>query len=656
MIASSPESLAAFDQVLLDSCVILRPAEQLTCAEWADKYYYLSPEGSANPGKYYVATAEYQRGPLNALSDPDIETTVLEWGSQIGKTQIGLIFVGFTVHHNPMPILFVEPTESLASTVAVDRIMPMIRDTPVLNPLFPSGRKDPMHLNFPGGHLTSAWASSATELANRAIGAAVTDEEDRPGYEQNPEGDPIGMLRKRLATFPGRRKHLRISSPGLKRTSRIDKAFLASDQRRYFVPCPQCGEMQTLEFDRLKRPRYPETGRYNNKACYYVCVANGCEITHDDKYEMVRSGEWRITNPGGGDGRTAGFHLSALYSTIGYSWSEILDEYDACDGIPDKLQVFENTVLAKPWDEEAEGADMDEIQKGAEDYAAQAPEGVVFITCGADVQKDRIEGTKWGWGLQDQSWMIEHRVFHGDPIKEPAVWEQFEAWRSERVEHELGITLPTVCTFVDAGDGNRTQAVHQYTKAHQHLGVRASKGANTNSAPLVSEARPVGRLRALQVMVGTFTAKSTLYGRFGIHEKTRPGSVRFPRHTGSGASAQYFKHLTAEVLVTHQTRQGEISRWENPQKRNEALDCAVYAYAAKEFVKANMRALRDKLLEKVARLRERGELLVPARPDPAQSQSTVSSPASPSRPSASRPKPRKKLRRVTRPRQSWIRS
>ena len=224
MIESSLQSLAAFDRMLFDACALLRPPENLTCAEWADKYYYLSAEGSANPGKYYVATAEYQRGPARRALRSAVRDSSPGLGVQVGKTQIGLIFVGFKVHHDPGPILFVEPTENLSKTVANDRIMPMIRDTPVLTPLFSSGRKDPMHLNFPGGVLTSAWASSATELASRAIASAVTDEESRPGYDQNPEGDPVGMLRKRLATFPGRRKHLRISSPGLAKTCRITKA------------------------------------------------------------------------------------------------------------------------------------------------------------------------------------------------------------------------------------------------------------------------------------------------------------------------------------------------------------------------------------------------------------------------------------------------
>ena len=412
-----------------------------------------------------------------------------------------------------------------------------------------------------------------------------------------------------MATYPRVRRHLKISSPRLKRTCETTADFELSDQRHYYVPCPDCGHMQTLVFGNLKWTRASsEAGNYTLTECWYECECCGHHITEVDKYSMIREGEWRADKPGNGDGKTAGFHLSALYSPLGYTWAELAGEYLACEDIPDRLQPFTNTKLGLPWDEQAEGADMGEIQKHAEDYLAQAPASVIFLTAGADVQKDRIEGTKWGWGLNEQSWMIEHRVFHGDPLL-PAVWNQFEGWRAEQVESELGILLPTVCTFVDSGDGNRQQAVLQYTKAHEHLGVRACKGASQKSAPLVSEARRVGRIKALQVLVGGSAAKDELYGRFKIYDKSLPGAVHFPRHPSSGATAQYFTHLTAEVLVTHTTKAGEESRWENPHKRNESLDTAVYARAAKEFVKANLRELVRKRDAKVEYLRQRGELL-----------------------------------------------
>ncbi len=649
MLPSSAEGLAAFDQALLDACALVRPPERLSLAEWTDKYGMLSSEGSAEPGKFYISNAEYQREPFEVLTPgTPFQSEVLMWGSQIGKTQIALFFTAYHVHHDPAPILFVEPTEDLAKVIVKDRIDPMIRDTPVLQELFRNrtkGKSDLFHKPFPGGQISLGWANSPSQLASRPIRILVTDEEGR--YGQNNEGDPVDQARKRLATFKTARKHLRVSSPALRRTCRITKAYEQSDRRRYYVPCTQCGHFQVLRFENL---------RGTPDDCYYICEANACVLTEDDKHVMVRRGEWRAENPGGGDGRTAGFQLSALYSTIGYTWGEILADFQKCEGIPDKLQVFTNTVLAEPWDEQAEGADLNAVQKHAEQYAAEAPAWAIIFTVGADVQKDRIEATKWGWGLNEVSGVIEHRVFRGDPLQ-PTVWEEFTAWRRQFIEHESGLQLPVACTFVDSGDGNRTQAVYEYTRRHERERVYACKGSSLPGAPLINRGNRVGRYRTLVVSVGTSTAKDTIYGRLGLEDKLKPGYIHFPVDPLAGCDADFFKHLTAERLVTRRTKGGDVSTWENPNRRNEALDCAVYALAAKEFTRAPLKELARRLAAKAALIppAERPGGLVHTLAKVAvavsSSRSPVSSVASPS-PTADSPRKRRKALR--RPGFGWI--
>ncbi|HEY9138043.1 MAG TPA: phage terminase large subunit family protein, partial [Terriglobus sp.] len=160
MLPSATESIEAFETMLLDACVLLRPPEKLTVDEWADKYAYLSPEGSAKPGKFYTSTTEYLRGPLRELTPgTKWQTCVMMFGSQLGKTEAGLKLTGFHMHQDPGPILFVEPTEDLCKVIARDRIEPMIRDTPVLTPLFGTkgGRNtgnDTLAKQFPGGRLS----------------------------------------------------------------------------------------------------------------------------------------------------------------------------------------------------------------------------------------------------------------------------------------------------------------------------------------------------------------------------------------------------------------------------------------------------------------------------------------------------------------------
>ncbi len=650
MIPSSREGLAAFDTALYDACAMLRPPEKLTASEWADKYGMLSSEGSAQPGKWYTSNAEYQREPLDALSDPRFQTVVLMWSSQVGKTAIGLFGAQYYAQHDPCPQLLVQPTEDMAKTVVKDRIAPAIRDTPVLRPLFRKNRGDEWnHKPFPGGQISMGWANSPAQLASRAVRFAWTDEEGR--YGQNIEGDPVDQVTKRLATYKGRRKHLRTSSPALRKTCRITKAYANSDQRRYYVACPQCDHFQTLRWENLKWVRVSaEPDNHQLADCYYVCESSGCEIRESDKYAMIRAGEWRAENPGGGDGRTAGFHLNALYSTIGYEWTEIVQAYLKCQGIPDKLQVFTNTVLAEPWDEQAEGADLNEIAKHAEEYSAQAPGWVLIVTTGVDVQRDRIEATKWGWGVDDVSGVIEHRVFRGETSqRNRGAWVDFDFWRKQKVEHESGLLLPISCTFIDSGDGNRTQTVYEYCRPLESQRVYACKGSSLTGSPLVSRGTRVGKNKTILVIVGSSTAKDTIYSRLQIG-RGKPGYIYFPKSAESGCDPEFYSHLKAEALVTRQTKGGEVSRWEK-QRRNEALDCAVYALAAKEFTRAPMKLLARKLVEKAARL-------TPAE-SPAANVQSLSSPGysleCPS-PAAARPlKQAKKGRKLrTRPGFRWI--
>ncbi len=680
MLASSSESILSFETALLDACIILRPPEKLTIAEWADKYGFLSPEGSSKPGKWYTSNAEYQREPMEVLSPGSgFESVVLMWSSQVGKTQIALWFSAYHMEHDPGPILWMEPDEGLAKMVALERLNPMIRDCPRLTPLFAKngakgGGNDTLMKRYPGGQINLVWASSPTSLAGRPLPYVVSDEQSAYLAGATREGSPSKIVKARMATYPRVRRHLKVSSPRLRRTCETTADFELSDQRHYYVPCPECGHMQTLYFERLKWIRVSEEpGNYAIADCWYECEACEYHITEIDKYSIIRKGKWRAHKPGNGDGKTAGYHLSALYSPLGFTWAELVEEYLACEGIPDRLQPFVNTKLGLPWDEQAEGADLNELQKHAEQYSAEAPAWVCMVTCGVDVQKNRIEATKMGWGLHpdtklEQCGVIEHRIFHGDPER-PDVWMQFDAWRLQHVTHETGVTLPTAVTLIDSGDGNRTEAVYRYTRPRASQRVFACKGSSKKGATLVNRGSYVGQPKTLLIIVGTSTAKDMIYGRFQITDRTAAGYIHFPDHPESGCDPKYFGQVTAEKLVTQHKGGKEESTWVCPEgKRNEALDTMVYNFGGRAWLRFNMKQLHTALWERVAKLREAGRL--PQTPTPGwnartdklnralgaamRSRYSESSEASRSQPNASARKRPKQRRRVQLPGMRWI--
>ena len=74
-------------------------------------------------------------------------------------------------------------------------------------------------------------------------------------------------------------------------------------------------------------------------------------------------------------------------------------------------------------------------------------------------------------------------------------------------------------------------------------------------------------------IVGSDTIKTTLFGRLK-HEESK-------LHFGLAADEEYYRQLTAEKQSLRYVKGFPIREWvKKASERNEALDCAVYAYAA----------------------------------------------------------------------------
>ena len=80
--------------------------------------------------------------------------------------------------------------------------------------------------------------------------------------------------------------------------------------------------------------------------------------------------------------------------------------------------------------------------------------------------------------------------------------------------------------------------------------------------------------------IGTDTAKAEIYGRL---RNTQPGPGYV--HISRQHHAEVFEQITSERLVTRYVKGHPKLEWVKPAgKRNEALDCAVYALAAAHFL------------------------------------------------------------------------
>jgi phage terminase large subunit GpA-like protein len=576
----------------------LKPDPLLTVSEWADRYRVLSQRASSEPGRWRTERTPYLREIMDCLSPSSHwQRVALMKGAQIGGTECGNCWIGYVVHQAPGPMMAVAPTVELAKRNSKQRIDPLIEESEVLRELVKEHRSRDsgntvLSKEFPGGVLILTGANSAVGLRSMPARYLFLDEVDGYPGDVEGEGDPILLAERRSATFQ-RRKILLVSTPKTKGVSRIEREYGQSDQRRYFVPCPHCNEFQTLELGNL---RWPE-GR--PAEAEYACCHCGALIGERHKTCMLEQGEWRPTAPG--DGRTAGFHLSSLYSPVGwFSWADAAEVYEQAKKTPDLMKGFVNTVLGLPFEEEAEAPDWQRLYERREAYRIGiVPERGLFLTAGVDVQKDRIEVEVVAWGRNKESWSVDYLVIDGDSAR-PEVWQKLDAVLARDWPHASGQPLPIRVMCVDAGYA--TQDVYAWVRRHpqaswgpagaaarQPRTVVAVKGRDRDTALLLAVSRvdAGSRRRGLRVWsVGTPVAKGELYRWLKLDWPTDeavaageyypPGSCHFPQYTD-----EYFKQLTAERLVTRIVKGFPRASWEKePGRRNEALDCRVYARAA----------------------------------------------------------------------------
>ena len=561
----------------------LRPEQPLTVSEWADKHRRLSSKASAEPGPWRTGRTPYLREPMDCLSSSSpVQRVVMMFAAQTGKTEAGSNWLGYVIDHAPGPMLCVQPTVEMAKRLSKQRLESMITDTPCLAAkIAPSRARDSGNTmfskDFTGGIMLLTGANSSTGLRSAPCRYLFADEVDAYPSDVDGEGDPVALAERRTTTF-ARRKILLTSTPTVKDFSRIEAEYLRSDQRRFYVPCPSCGGMQWLQWPRLKwDAKRPGDVKYQCEHC-------GERFEENHKPAMLAAGEWRATAPS--DGRTAGFHLSGLYSPLGWcSWEQLVDDFLRAKSDAPALKAFVNTRLAETWEEDyAAAVSADGLMAKRLAYEpGTCPDGVVLLTCGVDVQDNRLAVSVWGWGEGETGWMVWHQELMGDPTQ-TEVWAQLDQVLVTEWATAAGKALKVSQVAVDSG-GHCTHEVYRYVRDRVRQNVVAIKGSSRRNSPAVGKGTKVdvsyqGRVLKRGVtlyQLGTDTIKTTLFGRLRHNEAGGVGTLHF----GMAADEDYFKQLTSERQALRYHRGFPIREWvKKAGDRNEALDCVVYAYAA----------------------------------------------------------------------------
>lgn len=603
----------------------LAPRKALTVSEWSDAERILSPKGSAKPGHWRTDANPPLREPMDCMSARSpVKEVVLKFPIQFGKTEVAVNAVGYCMDHNPGPVMVCLPGEVSMNKWVAQKLNPMLDESPAAQRALTSiASRDSANTrtfkDFDGGQLFIEHAGSPSRLKSTSVRTLIVDELDEFAGNFIGGDDPVDMLDGRTSAFPSTYKRLYISTPQMKGTSRIDRKYDESDQRRYHVPCPHCSHMQALEWSGLQWT--PDAAQ-----CWYVCRECGCTIEEHHKTQMIRWGRWIAENPGAA---SRGYAINCLYYQIGLGprWLDLVHMWRAAQNDPARLKTFINDRLAEAFEDPAMRAvKHNVIRDRAEAYALRsAPLAVLAATAGVDTQDDRLEVHIVGWGRALQAWTLDYVVIPGDPADD-ATWVKLVDLLNRPMEHAGGGLLRVDAAAIDGG-GHRTEAVKAFVRRSLVRRPMCIFGAVANNAPVLSKGKLQdvnwrGQMDKRGVIihhVGTVGIKHLLYSRVSTDTDKTPEARMI--HLSDELDAPFFAGLVSETYNPVKNRfekRGGV--------RNEPLDTWTYAYAATHHPELRLHRRSKADWDAIER-----RLLSATAPDPAPIAAPVtdSSPAAP---------------------------
>lgn len=616
---------AAIPQEILDTTIYeifekvriqIKPKPKISVPEWAEKYRYLSPEDSKKAllgdPKWTYEGFQYLKALGEAFSNPKVREISVMKSGQTGFTQELLNCIGWAIDNAPGPMLVLYPTETNAERFSKRKLEPMLRDTPqmhgkVSDPAKRDGNNSTLEKTFPGGFVSIISAKSVNNLSMQSIMYLLIDEFDRIDRVAGAEGDTVEIVSKRLQGFREISKQVNISTPTVAGSSRIAEKYGLSNQSQLWLPCPSCGKMQVLKWAQVKGWRISK-GVYRPEDTFYECEHCCAELSERDKYVMLREGEWIAQKPE--IVNHVGLHVSELYSTLS-TWGDVVEQFIRAKGNQFKFQTWVNLVLGETYESNEASIPDDVILKRREEFdISRIPEQAFFLTASGDFQKDRAEIGIMGWGENEESWWLEHKVFYGNPesvysTDENNLYFRIEEYLDSKFLHESGVYLRIQSCGLDTGYA--TTHVQKFVKLMHKKGkswIFALQGdRGLLGAPLINRGTINNKLKVRQFSVGTFTAKSIIFTRLAL-EEFGPGYIHIP----SWADDEFAKQLVSEKKIPKYEK-GVIvgEKWVKVRSRNEILDITVYNVAALEYANVNLGLAGRNFSMKIQKMKSEAE-------------------------------------------------
>lgn len=620
-----------------DSGYILRAPRRMRVADAVAQYMRV-PMGAGNSVPWDPLVAPYVIEPMNCLASREYDAVIFVGPARTGKT-IGLIdgWVIYNVICDPADMLIIQMTEEKAREHSKKRLARTFRVSPeVVSRLSPNKNDNNVYDRtfLAGNYLKIGWPSVNIMSSSDYKCVALTDY-DRFPEDIDGEGDAFSLASKRTTTFMSSGMTLVESSPGRdvkdvkwRRTSPheappttgILSLYNRGDRRRWYWPCPHCGEYFQPCGDVVAGFRDIADPVLASEAAYIQCPSCSGRILPEQKRELNGRGVWlrdgESINADGsryGDprrSRIASFWMegpAAAYQTLSQLVYKLLtaeQEYETT-GSEETLKTVINTDWGLPYLPRAsmEQRKSELLEQRAEPVPSRSvPDGVNFLVATVDVQAGRhrrfvVQVT--GYGSRGERWIIDRynitQSLRGDsdgesqridPASYPEDWDVLLTdvfHKSWPLASDPSQQMRLMAMAVDSGgeDGVTDNAYKFWRRCRRDgLGKRIYlfKGDSIRRAKLISRTFPdnTGRTgRRAQAagdvplwLLQTDALKDRVNNALW-RDSPGPGYVHFPDWLGSW----FYDELTYE-------ERSSDGKWSKPGRgANEAFDLMVYAEA-----------------------------------------------------------------------------
>lgn len=560
---------------------------------------------------------------VRAFSKPSVRRVVFIMGSQMGKSVSMQNIIGHRLDEDPAPIIYVGPTQSNIDSVVEPKIVDMFKGCPSLWDKLAKGHKSTKHhKRVSGVSLRMAWAGSATELASDSAALGLVDELDRMEQDVKSEGSPVELTEARTSVYadgkigvtstPTEGNVEAIKHPltdihhwGLSDmiVSPVWRLWQEGSRHEWAVPCPQCHEYFVPRMSLLWWPEgstagnVSKTARLNCPHCggqnvdkdknwmnkHGVFVAPGQKpdkwaegegilIRDHNTYEeeLVPWNDYMTTASPNHSFWVSGIMSFSPKKSYGFLASKFIQATHS--GEIERIKGVINTDFGELFKISGEAPEWSKVMSCKAAYnSGTVPLGVTRLTCGVDVQKNRLVYVVRGFGEGMESWLVERGELWG-PTDKDDVWDQLEALLESEWDGSM-------ITRMAIDSGYRPEPVYKFCRKHRTTAI-AVKGHESLDKPYYAS--------LIDVTIGGKTFKAGLQlwhysadiSKSWVHAQVdwdEDEGEECTWHLPADIDEGYCKQIVAEQRAVKPS--GKVV-WIQTATDNHYLDCEGMAYLA----------------------------------------------------------------------------